>query len=174
MTVSCSRCHDHKLDDISQHDYYALLGVMASSRQVIRTLDLPRHQAELKKKLAASKQKIRRELSGIWMRAADSISVDDLNRRLNEKKAEANRPATMEHPLFAWQTMTNLSNGKTWQEQWNESHAAMKTEHDRRIAIQSQELCLIRRLLGQGFRQQQQLGVRWAGRGGRSMFYFAR
>ena len=32
MTVACARCHDHKLDAISQADYYALAGVFMSPR----------------------------------------------------------------------------------------------------------------------------------------------
>ena len=31
LTVTCSRCHDHKYDPISQADYYSLYGVFASS-----------------------------------------------------------------------------------------------------------------------------------------------
>jgi len=31
LTVACARCHDHKYDPISQHDYYALAGVFAST-----------------------------------------------------------------------------------------------------------------------------------------------
>ena len=31
LTISCSRCHDHKFDPISQEDYYALSGVFYSS-----------------------------------------------------------------------------------------------------------------------------------------------
>ncbi len=31
LTVACARCHNHKYDPISQHDYYALAGVFASS-----------------------------------------------------------------------------------------------------------------------------------------------
>lgn len=34
LTVSCARCHDHKLDPIKQTDYYALHGVFASSEDV--------------------------------------------------------------------------------------------------------------------------------------------
>jgi Protein of unknown function (DUF1553)/Protein of unknown function (DUF1549)/Planctomycete cytochrome C len=36
LTVSCARCHDHKFDAISTKDYYALVGVFASTgyRQV--------------------------------------------------------------------------------------------------------------------------------------------
>jgi hypothetical protein len=33
MTVACARCHDHKFDPVSTHDYYALAGVLASARQ---------------------------------------------------------------------------------------------------------------------------------------------
>ena len=32
LTVSCARCHDHKFDAIATKDYYALFGVLASSR----------------------------------------------------------------------------------------------------------------------------------------------
>ncbi|MCI0703940.1 MAG: PSD1 and planctomycete cytochrome C domain-containing protein [Planctomycetia bacterium] len=32
LTISCARCHDHKFDPIATKDYYALFGVIASSR----------------------------------------------------------------------------------------------------------------------------------------------
>ncbi len=32
LTVACARCHDHKYDPISMHDYYGLAGVFASSK----------------------------------------------------------------------------------------------------------------------------------------------
>jgi hypothetical protein len=32
LTISCARCHDHKFDPISAHDYYALYGILESSR----------------------------------------------------------------------------------------------------------------------------------------------
>ncbi len=34
LTVACARCHDHKFDPIRTQDYYALAGVMASTRLV--------------------------------------------------------------------------------------------------------------------------------------------
>jgi hypothetical protein len=39
LTVSCSRCHDHKFDPITVEDYYALAGVFASTRMVNRRPD---------------------------------------------------------------------------------------------------------------------------------------
>ncbi len=31
LTLACARCHDHKFDPISTHDYYALAGILRSS-----------------------------------------------------------------------------------------------------------------------------------------------
>lgn len=132
LTVSCSRCHDHKLDDIPQKDYYALLGMMASSRQVIRTLDLPHRQEELKQKLAASKLRIRRELVKVWTLETGGISVQSLRQAVGKGKTAAGDPDNMEHPFFVWRKMTNLPEGKSWPEQWNETRQSMQQEHERR------------------------------------------
>jgi len=37
LSLACARCHDHKMDPVTQEDYYALAGVFASSR----ILDIP-------------------------------------------------------------------------------------------------------------------------------------
>ncbi|MFZ4083066.1 MAG: DUF1549 and DUF1553 domain-containing protein [Pirellula sp.] len=34
LTFGCARCHDHKFDPISQHDYYAMQAIFASSKEV--------------------------------------------------------------------------------------------------------------------------------------------
>jgi len=46
LTLACARCHDHKFDPISTKDYYALFGVMSSSRY---------HRAEVGDERAAAK-----------------------------------------------------------------------------------------------------------------------
>lgn len=38
LTVACARCHDHKFEPITTRDYYALAGVMASTRMADREL----------------------------------------------------------------------------------------------------------------------------------------
>jgi hypothetical protein len=38
LTVACARCHDHKLDPITQKDYYALSGILRSSQTCSGTL----------------------------------------------------------------------------------------------------------------------------------------
>ncbi|MFN4258073.1 MAG: PSD1 and planctomycete cytochrome C domain-containing protein [Gemmataceae bacterium] len=39
LTVSCARCHDHMFDPIATKDYYALFGILASSRRQEALLD---------------------------------------------------------------------------------------------------------------------------------------
>ena len=36
LTVACARCHDHKFEPITRNDYYALAGVIASTRMTDR------------------------------------------------------------------------------------------------------------------------------------------
>lgn len=72
-TVSCARCHDHKLDPFSTRDYYGLVGILESSRQVIRTIDTPdryrRHFADLQR----LKKQIRQVTAKRWEAALPEV-----------------------------------------------------------------------------------------------------
>lgn len=39
VTVACARCHDHKFDAIGTRDYYALTGILRSTREQVAALD---------------------------------------------------------------------------------------------------------------------------------------
>ena len=47
LTVACARCHDHKFDPIPTADYYALAGVMHSTRVREAVIDSPQRRAEI-------------------------------------------------------------------------------------------------------------------------------
>lgn len=53
ITISCARCHDHKFDPISDEDFYALYGILRSTRTGMRVIDDPsifsKHNDELQK-----------------------------------------------------------------------------------------------------------------------------
>ncbi len=59
LTVSCARCHDHKFDPISAHDYYALAGYYRSSRHQQAFIDSDVRIAPIVDDLKELKQSIR-------------------------------------------------------------------------------------------------------------------
>jgi mono/diheme cytochrome c family protein len=71
VTVSCARCHDHKFDPIPTEDYYALYGIINSSRPVVQTLNNP-----AKPNLANRKATIRQQLATLWLQQAGQSTVE--------------------------------------------------------------------------------------------------
>ena len=73
LTVACARCHDHKLDPVPTQDYYALYGILNSSRQLSRTLDVGDSDQWIKERLKKLKSSIRKELARLWIRRSEQI-----------------------------------------------------------------------------------------------------
>jgi hypothetical protein len=73
LTLACARCHDHKFDPISQKDYYALYGVMASVRPALITIDEPAKLKRGNEELTGLKEKIKAELIQAWRKEADYL-----------------------------------------------------------------------------------------------------
>ena len=59
VTVACARCHDHKFDAIAAKDYYALYGVLGSSRYAQRSIEASGRITAAVEKLTALKAQIR-------------------------------------------------------------------------------------------------------------------
>lgn len=73
-TVACARCHNHKLDAISQQDYYSLLGVIRSSRLVSHGVDAPDVNASQMARMRDIKAALRKEIAATWLRDLPLIS----------------------------------------------------------------------------------------------------
>ncbi|WP_298869289.1 PSD1 and planctomycete cytochrome C domain-containing protein [uncultured Gimesia sp.] len=69
-TVACARCHDHKLDAISQRDYYALAAVFMTPRWTSRVIDSPGKHDALILKLKKLRSEIHQELKQEWKQQA--------------------------------------------------------------------------------------------------------
>lgn len=111
MTIACARCHDHKLDAISQREYYALAGSFMSSRWVTNTIDLPTRNADVIQSLKVVKNKLRVELGAKWHRelserGREFFSVDGFGGGEAVGPKKTPDPLTLEHPLYAWSRIT--------------------------------------------------------------------
>jgi len=69
LTINCARCHDHKIDPISQEDYYRMRAVFAGTKRAAR--DLPKGAQE---SLLARRTEIRKEIQAL----APGISLADV------------------------------------------------------------------------------------------------
>ena len=58
LTLACARCHDHKFDPIATKDYYALFGVLASSRYQRAEIDDPATAVKLLDELKAARAEL--------------------------------------------------------------------------------------------------------------------
>ena len=74
ITVSCARCHDHKLDPVPTEDYYGLYSILNSSRVVTHTIDLPDVNRARTEKLKQIKKGIHDEIAGLWKREAVDVA----------------------------------------------------------------------------------------------------
>lgn len=73
LTVSCARCHNHKFDAISQDDFYALFGVLASCRPALIHADAPGARKKHRAELTQIKAAIRPALADAWSESVDSL-----------------------------------------------------------------------------------------------------
>src|SRR6266446_1227090 len=110
LTVSCARCHDHKFDAIATKDFYALYGVLESSRYAQKAIDsaaLPKI-----KKLQALKKEIRRAAFSEWAKQTDQIP----NYLLSVKGAS--EPSD---PFYPWCKLSTADpkSPQEFHQQWN-------------------------------------------------------
>lgn len=66
MTVACARCHDHKLDAISQADYYALAGIFMTPRWTARSIDAPGKNDTAIAELKRLRGEIHKQMGKLW------------------------------------------------------------------------------------------------------------
>lgn len=85
MTVACARCHDHKLDAISQRDYYALAGMFMTPRWTSRSIDAPQRNAAAIEELRRLRGAIRERTAMRWARRAAELADGDALRRAAAK-----------------------------------------------------------------------------------------
>jgi len=76
MTVACARCHDHKLDAISQRDYYALASVFMTPRWTSRNIDAASKYETQIAKLRQIRSEIHSKLGQVWQKQLNDSPLD--------------------------------------------------------------------------------------------------
>jgi hypothetical protein len=111
-TVACARCHDHNLEAVSQHDYYALAAVFTTPRWTSRVIDAPGKNDPAIAKLKELRTQIRGEMAKEWEASLPALQPDPLRRwaRAHPQFLEGTKPGEVAYPL------ARLSNTVAWLE----------------------------------------------------------
>ena len=141
-TVACARCHDHKLEAVSQRDYYSLAAVFMTPRWTSRVIDAPGQNHAAIVKLKELRDAIRRELSVLWLSAAmneDAWSAGVLKQALEVKAAPDAKDmpeSKIEDVTYPLARLLNTPGevGRVWDElatEWRETRAQRITANDK-------------------------------------------
>ncbi|MCA9181344.1 MAG: DUF1549 domain-containing protein, partial [Planctomycetales bacterium] len=103
LTVSCARCHDHKFDAISQADYTALAGILASTRPGRAEIDLPKRLDKNRDELQQLKPTIQAAIAAQWLK-----SLEDLPTRLIDNVAANPAASEKQHWLYPLHKLRQL------------------------------------------------------------------
>lgn len=127
MTVACARCHDHKLDAVSQADYYALAGVFMTARWTARSIDAPsKHHNEIVE-LKRLRHEIQQRLGSVWASPDGPLSSGALLKSWAYEKRdelESAKPEDIAWP-FARLIRNKDATTQTWQQlatRWRNIH----------------------------------------------------
>ena len=117
QTIACARCHDHKFDAISQADYYALFGILASCRPGVLDVNVPALQERHRARLAELKGELRGSLAAAWAEASTGLADS-----LGSLAEEARSP---EHPLHLLRDVDRrMESGEPFEDAWRAAAAA--------------------------------------------------
>lgn len=133
LTISCARCHDHKLDAVRQSEYYALGGAFLSSRWVTNTVDLPDRHEAVRKELAALRAELRPHLADRWRSDVATWLKDAAHPGLNPQGDPPSEPP-LEQFQHVWFKLKQAVDAKTpVADAWTEAAGRYRTESESRV-----------------------------------------
>jgi hypothetical protein len=76
LTIACARCHDHKFDPIPTTDYYALGGIVDSTRTSLGSIESPEVASKIERLLAPTARPERARPTRPELRPGDELFED--------------------------------------------------------------------------------------------------
>lgn len=128
MTLSCSRCHNHKFDPLSQEDFYKFYGIMISSRPGVVNVDSPDLQKKHREELKALKPKIQEGLAKHWEKQVDK-AIHKLSNKAPKSFSKSSQKEG--HPLHAWIRLKEVKPG-SFQNEWNKLQTQFEANSEMR------------------------------------------
>ncbi len=110
LTVSCARCHHHKFDPISQHDFYGWYGILSSCVPAQVAVDAPDPaQDQIRAQLGSLRERIQERLADAWIEASQGLAqrLVDPDAGLKQAIDKAGDPGALLHPLHQQRSTTN-------------------------------------------------------------------
>ena len=77
VTINCARCHDHKLDPISQREYYTISSVFAGTKRGNRSTSAPSEKKKDDEKVALTKEihELKKQIQSLTAKGWDLADV---------------------------------------------------------------------------------------------------
>ena len=91
MTIACARCHNHKLDAVSQRDYYALAGMFMTPRWTTRSVESPGRHKLVIDKLKRLRERIGGHMRRAWKRQAEGFEAGFVAALTNPASGEGDK-----------------------------------------------------------------------------------
>ncbi|MEZ6049040.1 MAG: DUF1553 domain-containing protein [Planctomycetaceae bacterium] len=129
LTVSCARCHNHKFDAISQTDFYALFGILDSTRPATNDINLPEVQHLHQDELQALKTKIKSELIQGWQNSVEQISPQ-LTAPDQALADRINQSQDRRELLNIWKQLSSTANQEEFKAAWDKIVVGWKSEQN--------------------------------------------
>ena len=150
MTVACARCHDHKIDAISQRDYYALAGVFMSPRWTTRVIDAPgKYDAEIAK-LKDLRSSIQRDLALLWQSSTDADALADKIRQWTLNKTSESEETVLGDLAYPMVQVAGATD-QTINEVWSKLVEEWRSARDARMAENAQKFSYVTHFEEPGF-----------------------
>ncbi len=126
MTLACARCHEHKFDGVSMHDYYGVLGIIRSSRQVAHTIDHPDVNADVLAAMQKKKDQIRGQLAELWRKQLTDDRGSVLKSLVDWKEEKVQGESALD--LLTRLASVQKSEKLSFTQAWKKSSAAILKE----------------------------------------------